>query len=106
MQIAEEEIFGPVSAIIRVGELDDAVDMANDVPFGLASSIYTRDLHVAMGFVERTQVGLTQVNLMTALKEPQLSFGGVKASGFGTREAGEAGIAFFTQYTGVHIRYR
>jgi len=105
MRIAREEIFGPVLSIIRVKDFDEAIDVANGVEFGLASSIYTNDFSRALTFLERTDVGLTHVNMLTAYKEPQLTFGGVKASGFGIPEAGESGIEFFTEHKVAYLRY-
>jgi len=106
MTIAQEEIFGPVLSVMKVADFEEAVRVANDVPFGLASSIFTNDLSKAMAFVEQTDVGLTHVNLSTALKEPPLSFGGVKESGFGTPEAGTSGIEFCTEHKVAYVRYR
>lgn len=104
MRIAREEIFGPVLSIIEVRDFEDALQVANDVDFGLASSIYTRDLKRALAFVRGTQAGLTHVNMTTAHKEPQLSFGGIKASGHGLPEAGATGIEFFTEHKVVYLR--
>ncbi len=106
MAIAQEEIFGPVLSVLRAADFDDAVDIANRVRFGLSSSVYTKDLHRALTFVERTEVGLTHVNIPTAFKEPQLSFGGVKLSGCGLPEAGDTGVEFFTEHKVAYIRYR
>ncbi len=103
MSIAQEEIFGPVLAIMPFDSFDEAVELANDVDFGLGSSIYTKDISKAMTFVNKTDVGLTHVNMHTAYKEPQLSFGGVKASGHGIPEAGKTGIEFFTEHKTVYI---
>ena len=106
MTIAKEEIFGPVLSIMEVDGFAEAVALANSVKFGLASSIYTADLHKAFTFLEKTDAGLTHVNMMTAYKEPQLSFGGVKASGFGIPEAGSTGLEFFTEHKVAYIKYR
>lgn len=106
MFLAQEEIFGPVLSVVAVDNFEKAVEVANAVKFGLSSSIYTNDLQKALAFVEKTDVGLTHVNLPTALKEPQLSFGGVKLSGCGTPEAGHTGIEFFTEHKVVYIKYR
>jgi len=106
MTIAREEIFGPVLSLIEVDNFDQAVEVANSVDFGLCSSIYTSSLTNALTFVERTQVGLTHVNLPTSLKEPQLSFGGIKQSGVGIPEAGRTGIEFFSEHKVVYIKYR
>jgi len=106
MFLGQEEIFGPVLSVLAVNSFDQAIEVANHVRFGLASSVYTRDLEKALTFVEKTDVGLTHVNLPTALKEPQLSFGGIKLSGFGVPEAGRTGIEFFTEHKVVYVKYR
>ncbi|MBN2456355.1 MAG: aldehyde dehydrogenase family protein [Sedimentisphaerales bacterium] len=106
MRIAQEEIFGPVLSIIEVSDFEEAVEVANNVEFGLSSSIYTRNLQKAFTFLEQTETGLTHVNLMTALKEPQLTFGGIKESGFGIPEAGKTGIEFFTDHKVAYVKYR
>jgi aldehyde dehydrogenase (NAD+) len=106
MRIAREEIFGPVLSIIEVADFAQALEVANGVDYGLASSIYTSDMKRAMTFLEKTDVGLTHVNLMTALKEPQFPFGGVKASGFGIPEAGATGIEFFTEHKVAYVNYK
>jgi aldehyde dehydrogenase (NAD+) len=106
MTIAQEEIFGPVLSVMKATNFDDAVEIANNVRFGLSSSVYTNDLQKALTFVERTDVGLTHVNIPTAFKEPQLSFGGVKQSGCGLPEAGDTGVEFFTEHKVAYIKYR
>jgi aldehyde dehydrogenase (NAD+) len=103
MTIAREELFGPVLAIMPIDTLDEAIAIANDVRYGLGASIFTRDLGQAMTFTEQIDAGLTHVNMHTAYKEPQLSFGGVKESGHGTPEAGQTGIEFFTEHKTVYI---
>ena len=106
MRIAREEIFGPVLSILRARSLEEAVEIANGVEYGLASAIFTNDLARAMTFVEKTRVGLTHVNMPTAYKEAALEFGGVKASGAGPPEAGQTGIEFFTDHKVVYVKYR
>jgi acyl-CoA reductase-like NAD-dependent aldehyde dehydrogenase len=106
MTIAREEIFGPVLAIMTVRSFEEAVQVANGVAYGLSSSIFTNDLKRALTYMERAEVGLAHVNLMTALKEPQLSFGGVKESGAGLPEAGSSGIEFFTHHKVCYVKYR
>jgi aldehyde dehydrogenase (NAD+) len=106
MQIAREEIFGPVLVIIAVRSFEEAVAVANDVAYGLSSSIFTNDLKSALTYMERAEVGLAHVNLMTALREPQLAFGGVKESGAGLPEAGSSGIEFFTHHKVCYVKYR
>ena len=106
MLVAREEIFGPVLVIIVVRSFDEAVAVANGVAYGLSSSIFTNDLQRALTYMERAEVGLAHVNLMTALKEPQLAFGGVKESGAGLPEAGSSGIEFFTHHKVCYVKYR
>jgi len=105
MEIAQEEIFGPVLSIITVDNLEEAITVANDIRFGLSSSIFTNNLNHAMTFIKKTEVGFTHVNLMTSLKEPQLPFGGIKESGVGMPEAGKTGIEFFIKYKAVYMKY-
>lgn len=106
MTIAKEEIFGPVLALLRVSDFDEAVRVANDVEFGLSSSVFTTSLSSALKFVEETEAGLTHVNMHSAHKEPQMSFGGIKHSGAGLPEAGKTGIEFFTRHKVVYLKYR
>ncbi|MBD3321036.1 MAG: aldehyde dehydrogenase family protein [Chitinivibrionales bacterium] len=106
MTIAKEEIFGPVLSIIEVDDFDEALRVANRTDFGLTSSVYTKDLGKAMRFLEKIDTGLTHVNMMTAYKEPQFSFGGVKHSGHGGPEAGKSGIQFFTEHKVAYIKYQ
>jgi alpha-ketoglutaric semialdehyde dehydrogenase len=106
MALAQEEVFGPVLAVMVVAGFDEAVAVANETRFGLSSSVYTRSLERALRFVEETDVGLTHVNIATAMKEPMLPFSGVKASGFGIPEAGYSGIEFCTKHKAVYVRYR
>jgi len=104
MVIASEEIFGPVLSIVEVDDFKQAMEIANNVEYGLSSSIFTSDIKNAFRFLDETDVGLTHVNLMTAYKEPQYSFGGTKASGFGAPEAGSTGIEFFTEHKIVYVK--
>jgi betaine-aldehyde dehydrogenase len=106
MKIAREEIFGPVLAIMTVRTFEDAVAVANGVAYGLSSSIFTNDLKRALAYLERAEVGLAHVNLMSAYKEPQLEFGGVKESGAGLPEAGSSGVEFFTHHKVCYVKYR
>ncbi len=106
MYIAQEEIFGPVLSVIAVDDFEQAINIADNVRFGLSSSIFTNDLERAHKFIEQTDVGLTHVNISTAYKEPQLSFGGIKQSGFGIPEAGHTGIEFFTDHKAIYIKYK
>lgn len=102
--LSSEEVFGPVLAIESAANYEDAVALANNVRYGLSSSIFTRDLDRALDFSERTEAGMTHVNMHSAYKEPQFCFGGVKESGFGLPEAGSTGIQFFQEEKAVYIR--
>jgi len=104
MDVAVQEVFGPVLAVMRVKNYEEALVLANDVPYGLSSSIFTRDLERAMHFVEHSEAGLTHVNIHSAYKEPQLCFGGYKESGFGLPEAGSTGIQFFQEEKAIYIK--
>lgn len=104
LDVFRTEVFGPVLSVTRVANYEQALAVANDVPYGLSSSIFTRDLDKALHFVEHSEVGLTHVNIHSAYKEPQLSFGGAKESGFGLPEAGSTGIQFFQEEKAVYIR--
>jgi aldehyde dehydrogenase (NAD+) len=106
MTIAQEEIFGPVLSVLTADDFDEAVSIANGVRFGLASTIYTKDLGQALKFLEKTEAGLAHVNMMTAYKEPQLSFGGIKESGAGIPEGGRTGVEFFTEHKVAYVKYR
>ncbi len=97
MTIAQEEVFGPVLAILRVPDFDAALKVANDVAYGLSASVFTRDLGNAMRFAREIEAGMVRVNGETAGVEPQAPFGGVKASSSFSREQGQAAKDFYTQ---------
>ncbi len=103
MTIAQEEIFGPVLAIIPVKDFDEAIRVANDVPFGLSASLFTRNLNRALDYVQQIEAGLIRVNGETAGVEPQAPFGGMKSSSSYSREQGQAAREFFTQVKTVYL---
>lgn len=105
MRIAQEEIFGPILALITVKNLDEAIDTINSVEYGLSSAIYTRDLRNALEAVEKIEAGLTYVNSSTIGSEVHLPFGGVKHTGVGTREGGIEGINEFSEIKTVYFDY-
>jgi acyl-CoA reductase-like NAD-dependent aldehyde dehydrogenase len=105
MRIHQEEVFGPVIAVLEVGDFEEALAVANGVEFGLSASVYTRDANLAMQFVERAEVGMVHVNNPTVGGEAQLPFGGWKATGVGEREMAEEGAEFFTQLKTVFFDY-
>jgi alpha-ketoglutaric semialdehyde dehydrogenase len=97
-----EEVFGPVTTLYRFATLDEALDRANAVPFGLAASIFTRDLHTVHRFAEELQAGILHVNSQTAGADVHVPFGGIKGSGFGPHEQGRAALEFFTDPVTVY----
>ncbi len=96
MRISREEIFGPVAAVIRVKDYEEALATANDTPFGLSSGIATTSLKHATHFKRNAEAGMVMVNLPTAGVDFHVPFGGRKASSFGPREQGKYAAEFFT----------
>jgi aldehyde dehydrogenase (NAD+) len=103
--IAQEEIFGPVLAIIRAKDFEDAMRIANNIPFGLSSSIQTTSLSRTFEYIYRAEAGLLTVNLPSAGVEYQLPFGGSKDSSFGPKEQGPAALEFYSDYKTVYLKY-
>ena len=98
-----EEVFGPVTALYRFTELDDALARANAVPFGLSTAIFTSSLVTATRFQREAQAGLIHVNSQTAGADVHVPFGGIKSSGFGPHEQGRAAIEFYTEVVTVYV---
>ncbi|MFC3075374.1 aldehyde dehydrogenase family protein [Shinella pollutisoli] len=96
MRIAREEIFGPVAAVIRVRDYDEALAVANDTPFGLSSGIATTSLKHATHFKRNAEAGMVMVNLPTAGVDFHVPFGGRKGSSHGPREQGRHAAEFYT----------
>jgi len=105
MKIAQEEIFGPVLAVMRAKDPGDALRMANNVPFGLSASIQTTNISRVFDFVYKMEAGLLTVNLPSAGVEYQLPFGGTKDSSFGPKEQGPAAMDFYSDYKTVYLKY-
>jgi alpha-ketoglutaric semialdehyde dehydrogenase len=105
MRIAQEEIFGPTTALIPVDSFDEAIKVANGVEFGLSSSIFTRDVNRAFRAVRDLDTGITYVNAGTIGAEVHLPFGGTKHTGNGHREAGQAALDVFTEWKSVYVDY-
>ncbi|HEY6116276.1 MAG TPA: NAD-dependent succinate-semialdehyde dehydrogenase [Candidatus Dormibacteraeota bacterium] len=101
MPAYHEETFGPVAAVIRVKDSDDALRVANDTDFGLGSNIWTRDVGRGKRMAEQVEAGLVFINGMVA-SDARLPFGGVKRSGYG-RELSEYGIKEFTNIQTVWV---
>lgn len=105
MRIAREEIFGPVLSVLKCSSLEDAISIANDIVYGLSSSIYTRDINAAMVAVRDIEAGITYINAPTIGAEAHMPFGGVKGTGNGHREGGWAVFDFYTEWKVVYIDY-
>jgi len=105
MRIAQEEIFGPTTALIPVGSFEEAVRAANSVEFGLSSSIFTRDVNKAFKAMRDLQTGISYINAGTTGAEVHLPFGGMKQTGNGHREAGQAALDVFTEWKSVYVDY-
>jgi aldehyde dehydrogenase (NAD+) len=104
-RIAKEEIFGPSLAIVSVNDLNEAIKVANNIEYGLSSSIYTNDIANAFKFIDKVESGISYVNSSTIGAEVHLPFGGVKGTGNGTREAGIEGIHEFSETKAIYIDY-
>jgi acyl-CoA reductase-like NAD-dependent aldehyde dehydrogenase len=98
-----EEVFGPVASLYRFADLDEALERANAVEFGLSTAIFTSNLASATRFTDEAQAGLIHVNSQTAGAEVHVPFGGIKASGFGPHEQGRAALEFYTETVTVYV---
>lgn len=96
MRIAREEIFGPVAAVLRVKDYEEALAVANDTEFGLSSGICTTSLKYASHFKRNSEAGMVMVNLPTAGVDYHVPFGGRKGSSYGPREQGAYAREFYT----------
>ncbi|MSO63191.1 MAG: aldehyde dehydrogenase family protein [Acidobacteria bacterium] len=105
MRIFKEEIFGPVLAVTTAASLDDALQFANAVEYGLTTSIFTENISAVMRFIDEVETGMVHVNEPTVGGEAQLPFGGTKSTGVGEREMAEEGLNFFTEIKTVFINY-
>jgi acyl-CoA reductase-like NAD-dependent aldehyde dehydrogenase len=105
MRIAQEEIFGPTVGIIKVSDVDEAIRVSNGIKYGLSSSIFTRDVNKAFRAMRDLKAGITYINAGTIGAEVHLPFGGVKDTGNGHREAGQAALDFFTEWKSIYVDY-
>jgi len=105
MRIAQEEIFGPTLSLISVHDEAEAVRVSNGIRYGLSSSIFTRDVNRAFRAMRDLEAGITYVNAGTIGAEVHLPFGGVKETGNGHREAGQAALDVFTEWKSVYVDY-
>jgi aldehyde dehydrogenase (NAD+) len=102
-EIAQRELFGPITILFRVKDVDEAVALANNSAYGLTSSIHTNSLHRAMHYAERVEAGVVVVNGGTHGSEPHMGFGGVKNSGTGWREAGLEALDVYSEWKYVNL---
>jgi alpha-ketoglutaric semialdehyde dehydrogenase len=105
MRIAQEEIFGPVVSILPCEDLEDAIQIANGIEYGLSSSLYTRDVNRAFAAMRDLDAGITYINAPTIGAEVHLPFGGVKATGNGHREGGIGAIDFYSEWKSIYVDY-
>jgi acyl-CoA reductase-like NAD-dependent aldehyde dehydrogenase len=96
MRIYAEETFGPALSVIRVGDADEAVTVANDTDYALAASVWSRDAGTAWEVARQLEAGIVHINGSTVFDDPALPFGGLKASGYG-RFGGDSAVQEFTE---------
>lgn len=101
--LAQDELFGPVLALLPVSSVEEAIAVANGTPYGLSASLFTRDVSRALQYVREIEVGLVRVNGDTTGVDPHAPFGGMKASSSGTREQGPAAREFYTRVKTVQV---
>lgn len=105
MRIAKEEIFGPVVSIISVANLEEAIEVNNNVEFGLSSSIFTADVNRAFQAMRDLDTGIVYINAGTTGAEIHLPFGGTKGTGNGHRDSGVAALDVYTEWKSVYVDY-
>ncbi len=104
MRVNREEIFGPIATVIRVGDADEALALANDTEYGLSAGVCTTSLAHAVRFRDGLQAGIVTVNLPTAGVDFHVPFGGTKGSSSGSREQGRYAVEFFTTVKTAYVR--
>ncbi len=101
--LAQEELFGPVLAVLSVDGLDEALAVANQSRYGLSASLFTRDIGAALKYIQRIDVGLVRINGDTTGVDPHAPFGGMKGSSSGSREQGTAAREFYTETKTIQV---
>ena len=102
-EISTKEIFGPITCLYRVKNFSEALQLANDSPYGLTACIHTRSIHRAIEFTQKVQAGVAVVNAGTYGSEPHMPFGGLKQSGNGTREPGTEALDVYSELKDIYI---
>jgi acyl-CoA reductase-like NAD-dependent aldehyde dehydrogenase len=101
--ISTSELFGPITCLYRVGSFQEALQLANDSPYGLTACIHTLNFHRAIEFSQKVQAGVAVVNAGTFGSEPHMPFGGLKQSGNGTREPGTEALEVYSDLKNIII---
>ena len=104
-RLATEEIFGPVLSVIRFSSYEEAIEIANEIRYGLSSSIYTRDVATSFRAMQDIEAGITYINGPTIGAEAHMPFGGVKQTGNGHREGGWEVFDFYTETKTIYVDY-
>jgi len=102
-EISQRELFGPIALLYRVAGFDEALSLANNSPYGLTACIHSRSVHRAVRFCDRVQAGVAVVNAGTYGSEPHMPFGGLKASGNGSREPGTEALEVYSYLKDVYL---
>ncbi len=105
MRVAQEEIFGPVTAVIEAASIEEAIRVVNSTKYGLSCSIYTQNVNNAFRFMRDAECGIVYVNAGTIGAEIQLPFGGMKSTGNGHREAGRAAMDVYSEWKSIYVDY-
>jgi acyl-CoA reductase-like NAD-dependent aldehyde dehydrogenase len=105
MRIAQEEVFGPVVSLIECQDLENALEIANGIQYGLSTSLYSKDVNRAFQAIRDLEAGITYINAPTIGAEVHLPFGGVKRTGNGHREGGTGALDFYTTWKSVYVDY-
>ncbi len=104
MRIAREEVFGPVVALIEFSTIEEAIEIANSIDYGLSTALYSKDINRAFAAIRDLEAGITYINAPTIGAEVHLPFGGVKQTGNGHRE-GLGALDFYTTWKSVYVDY-
>jgi aldehyde dehydrogenase (NAD+) len=105
MRVAKEEVFGPFLSVLKINSFDEAIEVANNVPYGLSSAVYTKDVARAFRAMRDIEAGITYINGPTIGAEAHMPFGGVKGTGNGHREGGWEVFDFYTETKTVYVDY-
>ena len=103
--IAQEEVFGPVVALVSFSDTDEVIDMVNNSKYGLSAAVYTANVNFAFKALNEIDTGITYINSSTIGAEIQLPFGGTKGTGNGHRDAGHNMIDNCTEWKSVFVDY-